>query len=134
VHKGRVDPATMYWGYDSSVKQLDIAALMVAVRDQDGLAATLDKVSPQVKQLRPRRRVARGVQGPRVEGESGSRSGAAEGSAEGSAGRELGRDTLRSRAVCAFSAISLRTRSSTGPSTRRQWWRRSRARSGDTAF
>jgi len=57
VHKGRVDPATMYWGYDSSVKHLDIAALMVAVRDQDGLAATLDKVSPQVKHYARARRV-----------------------------------------------------------------------------
>jgi len=48
VHRGRVDPSTMYWGYDNSARNLDLGALMTAVRDSEGLAATLDAVSPQV--------------------------------------------------------------------------------------
>jgi murein L,D-transpeptidase YcbB/YkuD len=48
VHKGRVDPATMYWGYDNSARNLDLATLMPAVRDSEGLAATLEAVSPKV--------------------------------------------------------------------------------------
>jgi murein L,D-transpeptidase YcbB/YkuD len=57
VHKGRVDPATMYWGYDNSVKNLDIPMVMAAVRDKEGLAATLDAVSPQVTHYARARRV-----------------------------------------------------------------------------
>ena len=48
VHNGRVDPATMYWGYDNSTRKLDIAALMSAVRDKEQLATTLDAVAPQL--------------------------------------------------------------------------------------
>ena len=48
VHKGRVDPATMYWGYDNSARNLDLAALLPAVRDTEGLAPTLDAVSPRL--------------------------------------------------------------------------------------
>jgi murein L,D-transpeptidase YcbB/YkuD len=57
VHKGRVDPATMYWGYDNSVKALDIPLLMMTVRDKDGLTATLDTVSPQVSHYGRAKRV-----------------------------------------------------------------------------
>ena len=48
VHMGRVDPATMYWGYDVTGKELDIPALMRTSRDEKGLAATLDSLSPAV--------------------------------------------------------------------------------------
>ena len=48
VHMGRVDPATMYWGYDSRANQIDIAPLLAAARDGEGLAATLDAISPTV--------------------------------------------------------------------------------------
>ena len=59
VHLGRVDPATMYWGYDNSAKQLDLASWLRAARDGDGLAATLDAVSPQVSHYgRARRTLA----------------------------------------------------------------------------
>jgi murein L,D-transpeptidase YcbB/YkuD len=48
VHVGRVDPATIYWGYDISANHVDLAALLPAVRDSKGLAATLDAISPTV--------------------------------------------------------------------------------------
>jgi murein L,D-transpeptidase YcbB/YkuD len=48
VQVGRVDPATMYWGYDVSSKRVDYASLLPAARDGEGLAATLDKISPAV--------------------------------------------------------------------------------------
>ena len=57
VHKGRVDPATMYWGYDNSVKTLDLPMLLTKVRDQDGLTATLDAVAPQVSHYGRAKRV-----------------------------------------------------------------------------
>jgi murein L,D-transpeptidase YcbB/YkuD len=57
VHQGRVDPATMYWGYDNSVKSLDLPMLMTAARDKGDLAATLDSVSPQVSHYARARRV-----------------------------------------------------------------------------
>jgi murein L,D-transpeptidase YcbB/YkuD len=56
VNKGRVDPATMYWGYDNSARALDLTTLIPAVRDKDGLAATLDAVSPQVTHYERARR------------------------------------------------------------------------------
>ena len=56
VHKGRVDPATMYWGYDNSARNLDLATLMPAVRDSEGLAATLEAVSPKVTHYERARR------------------------------------------------------------------------------
>jgi murein L,D-transpeptidase YcbB/YkuD len=48
VHLGRVDPATMYWGYDTSGRQVATASLLRAARDGQGLAATLDAISPPV--------------------------------------------------------------------------------------
>jgi murein L,D-transpeptidase YcbB/YkuD len=48
VAVGRVDPATMYWGYESKAKQVDVQALMRAARDGQGLAATLDEIAPKV--------------------------------------------------------------------------------------
>ena len=48
VSVGRVDPATMYWGYESKAAKVDVAALMRAARDGQGLAATLDEIAPKV--------------------------------------------------------------------------------------
>jgi L,D-transpeptidase YcbB len=56
VHVGRVDPATMYWGYDVSTKRVDLASLLPATRDGQGLAATLDAISPAVKHYARARR------------------------------------------------------------------------------
>jgi L,D-transpeptidase YcbB len=48
VRVGRVDPATMYWGYDVTGNHVDIASLLTVARDGKGLAETLDAVSPSV--------------------------------------------------------------------------------------
>ena len=48
VHVGRVDPATMYWGYDITPKHVDLAALLREVRGGKGLAAALDALAPPV--------------------------------------------------------------------------------------
>ncbi|MEO8681888.1 MAG: L,D-transpeptidase family protein [Vicinamibacterales bacterium] len=48
VFIGRVDPATIYWGYDVKTKKADFAALLREVRGGKSLAATLDALSPQV--------------------------------------------------------------------------------------
>jgi murein L,D-transpeptidase YcbB/YkuD len=48
VHRGRVDPATLYWGYDNSIKNVDIPMLLTAVRNGEALTTTLDAVEPQV--------------------------------------------------------------------------------------
>lgn len=46
VSIGRVDPATLYWGYSIAARQVDVPSLLHAVRDGAGLAATLDALSP----------------------------------------------------------------------------------------
>jgi L,D-transpeptidase YcbB len=59
VALGRVDPATLYWGYDNSAKQADLASWLREARDGDGLRATLDVVAPQVSHYgRARRTLA----------------------------------------------------------------------------
>ena len=57
VSIGRVDPATMYWGYGIASKQIDVPSLMRAVRDGAGLAATLDALSPVRSHYQRARRV-----------------------------------------------------------------------------
>ncbi len=47
VHLGRVDPATMLWGYDVAAKSFDLVARVREARDA-GLAATLDALEPPV--------------------------------------------------------------------------------------
>lgn len=47
VHLGRVDPATMLWGYDVAAKPFDLVARVREARDA-GLAATLDALEPPV--------------------------------------------------------------------------------------
>lgn len=48
VAVGRIDPATMDWGYHVPRKSVDHAALLHDVRDGKGLAATLDALQPPV--------------------------------------------------------------------------------------
>lgn len=48
VFVGRVDPATIYWGYDVKTKKADFTALLREVRSGKSLATTLDALSPQV--------------------------------------------------------------------------------------
>ena len=56
VHVGRVDPATIYWGYDITANQVDLAALLPAVRNGQGLAATLEAIQPAVSHYARARR------------------------------------------------------------------------------
>ena len=46
VHTGRVDPATMDWGYDIAPSQFDVAAALQKIRDGQALGAALDAVEP----------------------------------------------------------------------------------------
>jgi murein L,D-transpeptidase YcbB/YkuD len=46
VHIGRVDPATLRWGYQIARKPVDGPALLHEVREGKGLAATLDALQP----------------------------------------------------------------------------------------
>jgi murein L,D-transpeptidase YcbB/YkuD len=46
VHSGRVDPATMHWGYRVDRKAIDLGGLLREARDGKGLAATLDALQP----------------------------------------------------------------------------------------
>jgi murein L,D-transpeptidase YcbB/YkuD len=46
VHNGRVDPATMHWGYAVNRKVTDPHGLLKEVREGKGLAATLDALQP----------------------------------------------------------------------------------------
>jgi len=46
VRRGRVDPATLNWGYDVTPRKLDLAATLRAARDGEGVAATLTALQP----------------------------------------------------------------------------------------
>jgi murein L,D-transpeptidase YcbB/YkuD len=48
VYLGRVDPATMQWGYNISAKPLDVAAQLREARQGKGLGAVLDALEPPV--------------------------------------------------------------------------------------
>lgn len=48
VHVGRVDPATLHWGYSIPHKPVDTAARLRDVRLGAGLAATLERLQPPV--------------------------------------------------------------------------------------
>ena len=69
VHAGRVDPATMYWGYDNSSKKVDIAAVIREARDGQGLAHALDGLSPQVTHYARARRMLATYRARAVKGE-----------------------------------------------------------------
>ena len=73
VYVGRVDPATMYWGYDVTTKQVDLVALLREVREGKALADVLDGLSPPVSHYTRARRaladykaLARAGEPPRV--------------------------------------------------------------------
>jgi murein L,D-transpeptidase YcbB/YkuD len=46
VHSGRVDPATMQWGYTIERKPVDGPALLREVREGPGLVAVMDRLQP----------------------------------------------------------------------------------------
>jgi L,D-transpeptidase YcbB len=48
VHVGRVDPATMNWGYHVAEKKVDVSAALREARQGKGLRATLDSLEPAV--------------------------------------------------------------------------------------
>jgi len=48
VHVGRVDPATMNWGYSIAEKPIDVPAALHEARQGKGLRATLDSLEPPV--------------------------------------------------------------------------------------
>jgi murein L,D-transpeptidase YcbB/YkuD len=47
VSLGRVDPATMKWGYDMTPKQFDVTAVLAEVRRGKPLATALDELEPR---------------------------------------------------------------------------------------
>jgi murein L,D-transpeptidase YcbB/YkuD len=57
VHTGRVDPATMHWGYRIERKAVDPRGLLRDVRDGRGLAASLDALQPPFAHYARARRV-----------------------------------------------------------------------------
>jgi len=59
VHAGRVDPATMDWGYDVTPKQVDVAETLRRVSHGTALSAVLDSLQPPFSHyLRARRALA----------------------------------------------------------------------------
>ena len=56
VHVGRVDPATMNWGYDVTEKKIDVSAALRDARQGKGLRATLDALEPPVSHYRRARK------------------------------------------------------------------------------
>lgn len=57
VHRGRVDPRTLEWGYDVQPKKLDRAGLLREARDGRGVAALLDGLEPSYPHYVRNRRV-----------------------------------------------------------------------------
>jgi murein L,D-transpeptidase YcbB/YkuD len=58
VHVGRVDPATMLWGYDITAKTLDLTAALRDARQGGGLADALEALQPPFPHYRRARRMA----------------------------------------------------------------------------
>ena len=56
VHVGRVDPATMNWGYNITEKKIDVSAALREARQGKGLRATLDALEPPVSHYRRARK------------------------------------------------------------------------------
>ena len=55
VHRGRVDPTTLGWGYDTTRKTLDRAALLREAREGHGVSALLDGLEPAFPHYRRNR-------------------------------------------------------------------------------
>ena len=58
VHVGRVDPATMLWGYDITAKQLDLSKAVADARQGRGLPDALEALQPPFPHYRRARRMA----------------------------------------------------------------------------
>jgi murein L,D-transpeptidase YcbB/YkuD len=58
VHIGRVDPATMLWGYDITAKPLDLARAVADARQGRGLPDALEALQPPFPHYRRARRMA----------------------------------------------------------------------------
>ena len=58
VNVGRVDPATMLWGYDIAAKKLDMTAALRDARQGGGLADALEALQPPFPHYRRARRMA----------------------------------------------------------------------------
>jgi len=58
VHMGRVDPATMLWGYDVAAKQFDPVAALGQARNGRGLGDALEALQPPFPHYRRARRMA----------------------------------------------------------------------------
>ncbi|MGD9903652.1 MAG: murein L,D-transpeptidase [Vicinamibacterales bacterium] len=58
VHVGRVDPATMLWGYDIAAKQFDLVAAFRQAREGRGLGDALEALQPPFPHYRRARRMA----------------------------------------------------------------------------
>jgi L,D-transpeptidase YcbB len=57
VHKGRVDPATMLWGYDVASRTIDLVAALQSARGDRGLADELESLQPPFPHYRRARRM-----------------------------------------------------------------------------
>ena len=91
VFVGRVDPATIYWGYDVTTKKADFAALLREVRGGKSLATALDALSPQVTHYARARRTLADYKKLAAARRTAARAGAAKGPLQGDPGSELGR-------------------------------------------
>jgi murein L,D-transpeptidase YcbB/YkuD len=69
VHVGRVDPATMLWGYDITAKQLDLTKAVADARQGRGLADVLEALQPPFPHYRRARRMAAIYRGLATAGE-----------------------------------------------------------------
>jgi murein L,D-transpeptidase YcbB/YkuD len=133
VQVGRVDPATMYWDYDVSSKRVDYASSLRAARDGEGLAATLDKISPAVHHYARARRMLAVYKARARAGEPEVVPLCRKG--EQKLNRErAGLPSRKWRRGCAHSAIWPRTRPFQGMSPPQRSWRPSSAFRSGTAF
>ena len=83
VHLGRVDPATMLWGYHIERKKVDPAGLLREVREGKGLAALLDDLQPDVSHYARARRRSPPTGRWRGQGRARARTLVAQGADEG---------------------------------------------------
>ena len=58
VHKGRVNPATMLWGYDVAARTVNLVAALQAARGDRGLGDALEDLQPPFPHYRRARRMA----------------------------------------------------------------------------
>ena len=127
VHKGRVDPATMLWGYDVTARTIDlVGALQVGPRrPRPGRRARSPPAA--VPALSPGPPDGRHLSRPGAEGRAAGRARAGEERPQDRVRRRLGRGAATGRAAAHASAICRPTprsaraipRATAGPSSRR---------------